>query len=253
MTTGFGEGFDERQPVVLLLDTSASMGRPDERPRIDELNEALTAWFDGVRRHGRLRSRVEVCLITFDSHVRVYAPREQTLVPVESLPADQVFVPVDGMRPPRLAASGYTRMTVAVDAALALARERLHALRAHRVQVLRPFLWVLTDGAPSDAEGRPLDAEALRDTARALRQGERDREWVFQAVGVHGADLDLLRVLAPKGAHLLDSLGFGQILDLLFYSSDRFGAEQDADAVHAQVAELTARRARMADLERGYQ
>jgi uncharacterized protein YegL len=253
VTTAFGEGFDERQPVVLLLDTSASMGRPAERPRIDELNDALTAWFDGVRRHGRLRSRVEVCLITFDSQVRAYDPCERTLVPVESLPADRLFVPVDGMRPPRLAASGYTRMTDAVDAALALARERLSTLRARRVQVIRPFLWVLTDGAPSDAEGRPLDAEALQDTARALRQGEKEREWVFQAVGVHGADLELLRVLAPKGAHLLDRLGFGQILDLLFYSSDRFGAVQDADAVHAQVADLAARRARMAEIEGEYQ
>ncbi|MFI8962610.1 hypothetical protein ACIGO8_10870 [Streptomyces sp. NPDC053493] len=248
---GFGEGFDERQPVVLLLDTSASMGRPAERPRIEELNAALAAWFDGVRRHARLRSRVEVCLITFDSRVRAWDPRQECLVPVESVPADGLFVPVDGMRPPRLGASGFTRMTDAVETALAVARSRYRALQERRVPVRRPFLWVLTDGAPSDAEGRPLDADALAGTARSLRLGEERGEWVFQAIGVRGADLGLLRVLAPKAALKLDTLDFSQILDLLFQSSDRVGAVLDPDEIHTRVAEDAALRERMDRLEKG--
>lgn len=247
---GFADGYDELQPVVILLDTSASMGRPAESPRIDELNTALARWFDSVRSEPQLRSRVEVCLITFDSRVQVCDPVQGSLVPVEEAVADRLFVAVEKVRPPRLTASGLTRMTAAIDTALDLAREHCRVLQARRVPVRRPFLWVLTDGAPSDADGEPLAAEALAGTARRLRRCEEQGEGVFQAIGVRGADLPLLKVLAPKATLMLDSLDFGQILELLFQSSDRIGAVQDADDVHRRVAGLAARRERMNRLER---
>lgn len=251
MTAGPGEGFEERQPLVLLIDTSASMGRPAERPRIDELNTALAAWFDGMRTHARPRARVEVCLITFDSRVRAYDPRERTLVPVESLPARRLFAPADRIRPPRLTASGYTRMTDAVRAGLALARERYRELQRDRAQPRTPFLWILTDGAPSDAEGRPLAAEELEPTARELRQAERDGECAIHAIGVQGADRRLLEVLAPQSTHMLQTLGFGQILTFLFQSTDQFGAVHDTHAVNAQVSAAAARRIRMNAIDEG--
>lgn len=246
---GFGSGYEERQPVLLLLDTSASMGRPEEHPRIDELNRALTRWFDGVRAQERLRTRVEVCLLTFDSAVRVHDPGPGRLVPVEEADADRLFVPVDSMRPPTLRAEGLTRLTDAVETALDLARARYRALQRQRVPVRRPFVWVLTDGAPSDARGRPLDAAALEGTAARVRQGEVRGEWVFQVIGVHGADLPMLRVLAPKATSPLADLDFGRILDLLFQSTDDSNPDQDADLVHQQVNDRAARLARMDRLE----
>ncbi|MET8824414.1 hypothetical protein ABZX40_07630 [Streptomyces sp. NPDC004610] len=250
---GLAEGYDERQPVVLLLDTSASMGRPAERPRIDELNEALERWFAEVRAEPRLRARVEVCLIGFDSRVQVFDPAQDRLVPVGEAPADRVFVPVDRMRPPRLAADGLTRMTDAVETALVLARERYRDLQARRVQVRRPFLWVLTDGAPSDADGQRMEPTALTATAERIRLGEERGECVFQAVGVRGADLELLRVLAPKAALMLEGLDFKQILELMFQSSDRVNPDQSADEIHGQVADLAARQRRLRLLEERYQ
>ncbi|MFF1412041.1 hypothetical protein ACFVX6_20100 [Streptomyces sp. NPDC058289] len=250
---GLAQGNDERQPVVLLLDTSASMGRPAGSPRIDELSRALAGWFDGVRAEPRLRARVEVCLITFDSRVRVFDPDREQLVPVEEAAPERLFVPVDRMRPPRLEASGLTRMTEAVEIALDLSRARHRTLQEQRVQVRRPFLWVLTDGAPSDADGEPMDPAALAGTAEKVRRGEERGECVLQAIGVSGADLELLRVLAPKGALMLEGLDFGQILDLLFQSSDRIGAVQAADEIHGQVADLVDRQRRLRLLEERYQ
>ncbi|WP_371604189.1 hypothetical protein OG345_34125 [Streptomyces sp. NBC_01220] len=246
---GLAQGYDERQPVVLLLDTSASMGRPVENPRIDELSEALVRWFDGVRAEPRLRARVEVCLITFDSRVRVFDPDRDRLVPVEEAAPDRLFVPVDRMRPPRLEASGLTRMTEAVETALDLARSRHRALQDQQVQVRRPFLWVLTDGAPSDANGEAMDPAALAGTAEMVRRGEERGECVLQAIGVSGADLELLRVLTPKGALMLEGLDFGRILDLLFESSDVVGARQAADEIHGRVADRVERQRRMRLLE----
>ncbi|MGW0708033.1 vWA domain-containing protein [Streptomyces sp. NPDC002643] len=249
----FGSGYEERQPVVLLLDTSASMGRPEEHPRIDELSDALTRWFDGVQAQDRLRTRVEVCLITFDSVVRVYDPGPGRLVPADEADTDRLFVPADGMRPPKLRAQGMTRLTDAVETALELARARYHTLQRQRVPVRRPFLWVLTDGAPSDAEGRPLDAKALAGTAGRVRRGEERGELVFQVIGVRGADLPMLRELAPKATSPLENLDFGRILDLLFQSTDDSSPDQDADLIHQQVGDRAARLARMERLERDLQ
>ncbi|OON80533.1 vWA domain-containing protein [Streptomyces tsukubensis] len=249
---GLAEGYDERQPVVLLLDTSASMGRPADSPRIDELNDALERWFAGVRAEPRLCARVEVCLIGFDSRVRVFDPVKEVLVPAGEAAADRLFVPVHRMRPPRLEAAGLTRMTDAVETALALARERYRTLQAQRVQVRRPFLWVLTDGAPSDADGQRMDPDALAGTAAQVRVAEERGECVLQAIGVRGADLELLRVLAPKAALTLEDLDFGQILDLLFQSSDRIGVVQAADEIHDRVADLAERRRQLQRIEERY-
>ncbi|WP_241989894.1 MULTISPECIES: vWA domain-containing protein [unclassified Streptomyces] len=249
----FGTGYEERQPVLLLLDTSASMGRPEGNPRIDQLNEALERWFDGVRAQERLRTRVEICLIAFDSAVRVHDPDRGRLVPVEEADRARLFVPVDGVNPPRLTAQGLTRLTDAVEMALDLASARYRALQAERIPVRRPFLWVLTDGAPSDTEGRPLDSAALAATAGRVRRGEAAGEWVFQVIGVHGADLPMLRVLAPKATSPLENLDFGRILDLLFQSTDDSSPDQDADLIHQQVEDRAARLARMDRLERGLQ
>ncbi|MFD8204074.1 vWA domain-containing protein [Streptomyces sp. NPDC059701] len=250
---GFAEGLDERQPVVLLLDTSASMGRPAGSPRIDELNDALTRWFAEVRREPRLRTRVEVCLIAFDSRVRVFDPVRGTLAPAGETTADRLFVPVDRMRPPRLEASGLTRMTEAVETALDLARERYRALQAQCVQVRRPILWVLTDGAPSDAEGRRMDPAALAGTAEKVRRGEERGECVFQAVGVSGADLELLEVLAPEGTLMLDGLSLERILELMFLSSDRSTPHQTPDDMRREAARLAERQRRMQLLEERFQ
>lgn len=246
---GLAEGYDERQPVVLLLDTSASMGRPAENPRIRELSEALTGWFEGIRREPRLRARVEVCLITFDSRVRVYDPDRKRLVPVGEAPPDRLFVPVDEVRPPRLEAFGLTRMTEAVETGLDLARERYRTLQGRHVQVRRPFLWVLTDGAPSDGDGEPMAPAALASTAQRVRRGEERGECVLQAIGVRGADLELLEVLAPRGAFMLEDMTFEQILDILFKSSDASGPLQAVDEIQSQTDQLVQWQRRLRQLE----
>lgn len=101
MDIGFASGLDERQPVVILLDASGSMARPASNPRIAEVDAALTTLFESVRSQARLRARVETCLITFGSRVRVYDAGARALVPAEQADPDRAFVPVDKLSPPR--------------------------------------------------------------------------------------------------------------------------------------------------------
>ncbi|MGW2545684.1 vWA domain-containing protein [Kitasatospora sp. NPDC001574] len=220
---GFGSGWDERQPVIVLLDTSASMNRPAHDPPIASLNRALTRGFDAVRDRDRLRSRVEVCLVAFDSRVRVFDIAAGAFRPPEEADREALFSPLDGLRPPELTAGGYTCMVPALRFALDLARRRHRDLSARQVPVVRPLIWLLTDGAPSDEAGARLGAAEIAATAEQLRQAEHDDECVLFVIGVRGADREVLEVLAPQATHLLEDLDFGRILDIVFQSSDRTG------------------------------
>ncbi|MEV7215786.1 VWA domain-containing protein [Kitasatospora cineracea] len=233
---GFGRGYDERQPVIVLLDTSASMARPTDRPRITELNRALADWFGSVRSQGRLRARVEVCLITFGSGVRVFEPSGGALVPAPPAADAQLFAPIDRLIRPELTADGYTDLLPAIRLALELAARRHRELTAQGLPALRPLIWLLTDGAPTDGAGRALSADDLAADAELLRQAEERRECVFFTVGVRGADRAVLEVLAPKATYMLEQLDFGEILQFLFHSVDRVNPEDTAASAHQQVA-----------------
>ncbi len=247
----FASGFDERQPVIVLLDTSESMGRPEDSPRIDALNDALGAWFTSVRSEARLRTRVEVCLIAFHSQVEVYLPTAQRLIPAGERPSEDLFAPAGELHPPRLTASGYTCMTAAIETALDLARERCEKLREQGIPVRRPFIWLLTDGAPSDPAGVAQSGHELAPLAARLRAAEEQGDCVFQAIGVHGADRELLEVLAPKGTSMLADLDFGQILDHLFTSSDRVDPARSADETHDEIQRQAALRRKFQAMEEG--
>ena len=253
MTTdiGFASGLDERQPVVILLDASGSMARPASNPRIAEVDAALTTLFESVRSQARLRARVETCLITFGSRVRVYDAGARALVPAEQADPDRAFVPVDKLSPPPLTAEGYTCLEPALDVALRIAADRRRTLEARRLSVLRPLIWLVTDGAPSDERGRPLDSAELAPLADRLRTAEAAPPpdgCVFLTIGVQGADRRLLQVLAPDATFMLEGLDFTQILQFLLRSSDRVSSIGTAGEVHREVARQAALQKAMADL-----
>ena len=82
----FAENPEPRCPCVLLLDTSGSMqGDP-----IKALNQGLQAFKDDLSRDPLASRRVELAVVTFDSHVKVV----------------QDFVTADQFQPPRLSARG---------------------------------------------------------------------------------------------------------------------------------------------------
>ncbi|WP_406166954.1 vWA domain-containing protein [Streptomyces sp. NBC_00996] len=248
---GFASGLDERQPVVILLDASGSMARPASNPRIAEVDSALTTLFESVRSQARLRARVETCLITFGSQVRVYDAGASALVTAEQADSDRVFVPVDKLSPPPLTAEGYTCLEPALDVALRLAAERRRTLEARRLSVLRPLIWLVTDGAPSDERGRALDTAELAPLADRLRVAEAALPpdgCVFLTIGVQGADRRLLEVLAPDATFMLEGLDFTQILQFLLRSSDRVSSIGTAGEVHREVARQAALQKAMNDL-----
>ncbi|MGH2456937.1 MAG: vWA domain-containing protein, partial [Candidatus Limnocylindria bacterium] len=174
----FAENPEPRCPVVLLLDTSGSMGGEP----IAQLNQGLQQFAQEIGADPLASLRVEVALVTFGGAVRAIDLRGGG----EPIPfaADQAFVTVDSFQPPRLTTGGDTPMGEGVRRALTLLRERKEIYRQAGLDYFRPWIFLMTDGQPTDRGW---------ETAADLARQEEDRKGVVVfPVGVEGANLPTL-------------------------------------------------------------
>jgi uncharacterized protein YegL len=165
----FVENPENRCPVILLVDTSGSMaGGP-----IEALNEGLKTFRETVLEDEQASLRVDVAIVGFG--------------PVELV---QDFVTIDQLNPPHLVANGLTPMGEAITFALDLLESRKVTYRANGIQYYRPWVFLITDGAPNP--GSPWQQAAQR-----VQMAEQQRKLSFFAVGVQGADMNTLSQVAP--------------------------------------------------------
>ncbi|HZD57757.1 MAG TPA: VWA domain-containing protein [Anaerolineales bacterium] len=197
----FADNPEPRCPVVLLLDTSGSMqGAP-----INELNQGLRA-FEAALKADRLASlRVEVALMTFGGGVRLLDVRDGR---ASEEGAQEAFITADGFQAPALGASGDTPMGEAVSRSLDLIRDRKEIYKANALDYFRPWMFLITDGRPTDS-GWELAADQVR-------QEEARKGVVFYGVGVEKADMQVLaRFSAARPPLKLKGLAFGELFQWL--------------------------------------
>ena len=192
----FADNPEPRCPVILALDTSGSMkGQP-----IQELNEGLRAFSQELKGDRLASLRVEVAVVAFGGGVHVLDVRgveSKALITVnpkalatrpkrQELPFDalQAFITVDQFQPPFLEAGGDTPMGEALQRALALLRERKAIYKQNGLDYFRPWMFVITDGKPTDRGW-----EAVADQ---VKQEEARKGLLFYGVGVEGADMQSL-------------------------------------------------------------
>jgi uncharacterized protein YegL len=184
-TNSFADNPEPRCPCVLLLDVSGSMsGRP-----LDELNAGLTVFKDELSADALAMKRVEVGIVTFGP-VKVETP----------------FTSAMTFYPPNLQSQGDTPMGAAITQALNLVEDRKRDYRANGISYYRPWVFLITDGAPTDS---------WQNAAAAIREGEASKKFAFFAIGVKDADMDKLRQISVREPLSLEGLKFRELFSWL--------------------------------------
>lgn len=203
--TDFIDNPENRCPCVLVLDTSGSMqGHP-----ISELNEGLAQFKRELLTDEMATKRVEVAVVGFGP-VQVLSP----------------FATPDVFAPPTLVANGDTPMGAAIAQAVSMVEQRKQEYKQFGIAYYRPWIFLITDGAPTDA---------WQEAAASLQQGQREKKFQFFAVGVQGANMEILKQIAGPERTPLMLKGL-QFRELFSWLSNSLGAKSRSQVGNEEVA-----------------
>ena len=183
---GFAENSEPRCPCVIVVDSSGSMeGEP-----IRQLNAGLRQFKQELEQDDLTSKRVEVAIVSFNSAVIV----------------ERDFVTIDQFDTPMLVAGGCTDMGAGIEKALDLIEERKAVYRANGAAYYRPWLFLITDGEPTDDVSR---------AAQRIREAEANRKVACFAVGVEGANMLRLAEVMVRPPVKLNGLDFKGVFQWL--------------------------------------
>lgn len=181
----FAENPEPRCPCLLLLDTSSSMkGKP-----IDELNKGIVCFKDELMADEMAVKRVEIAVINFG--------------PV-NVASD--FKTADDFECPVFESGGHTPMGAAIEKSIDMVRQRKEMYKENGISYYRPWIFLITDGAPTDRWHR---------AAEMVKKGEEDKSFMFFAVGVEGANMEILRKISVREPLKLKELRFRDLFTWL--------------------------------------
>jgi uncharacterized protein YegL len=197
----FAENPEPRCPCVLLLDTSNSMSGK----RIDELNKGLQTFKDELMADSMSLKRIELSVVSFG--------------PVN---IQTEFQTADLFIPPTLKADGMTPMGEAIEKGIELIQKRKEKYKENGISYYRPWMFLITDGAPTDQ---------WKKAAYLIKDAESTKSLMFFAVGVEGANMDIIKQISVRDPLKLDGLRFRDLFSWLSNSLSSVSRSTPGDSV----------------------
>ena len=198
----FAENPEPRVPCVLIVDTSTSM----QGPRVDELNKGLQSYRDELVGDPLAAKRVEVGIVTFGGRVTRLVE----------------FTSAKDFVPPKLNVIGGTPMGEAISTALDMIEERKASYREHGIAYYRPWAFLITDGEPNDH---------WKAVVSRVHEGERQKSFCFFAVGVEGANMQILQEISVRKPLWLQGTKFRELFSWLSNSQQTVSRSSPGDEV----------------------
>jgi len=194
----------QRLPCVLVLDGSGSM---DGDP-VRELNAGLKILEEELKNDDTAAQRVQLLVIRLgdDNDVEVVTDWTDAL----------------DFSAPIVEANGTTPLGKAMLTALDKIEEQKENYRDHDIPYNRPWIFLITDGNPTD-----LDWE---DAAADCRQAEDDNKAIIFTIGTEGADFEALKKFSNRSPVKLDGLKFKELFVWLSRSASS-GSKASQDTV----------------------
>lgn len=210
--TDLRNNVSQRTPCVLVLDHSSSMDTVTNtgRSRIDELNAGLRAFASELHKDEVAESRVQIAIVSVCG--------DQAELMLDWTDADE-FEPFE------LRTSGSTPLGQGIIIALDCIEEQKQLLREHGIGYTRPWIFILTDGEPTDSSGMWKQACA------AARQAEAAGRVIIFPVGVADANLSKLSEISANKPKALESTHFRELFVWLSASLSTITRSKPGDEV----------------------
>jgi uncharacterized protein YegL len=197
----FIENPGQRCPCLLLLDVSSSMsGKP-----IEELSAGLVLLKDELSADPLASKRVQIGVVTFG--------------PVET---ETDFIDAGQWNPSTLVTKGNTPMGAAIEQGLQMLETQKTIYRSNGIPHYRPWIFLITDGGPTDS---------WQNAARLVHEGEANKKFKFFAVGVEGANFDILKQISVGEPIALKGLRFRDLFAWLSSSLSAVSQSNPGDEV----------------------
>lgn len=196
---------EPRCPCILLLDTSYSMVGQS----IKDLNMGIKKFKQELMKDPLARKRVEIAVVTFGGSVRLVSD----------------FQTVEEFEPPTLSVEGDTPMGEAIEKAIQMLVIRKAQIRRKALRPYRPWIFLITDGAPTDD---------WKKAAELVRRGEtyESKSFVFFPVGVTYYNKEVLAEISVREpVRLVNTTNFGDLFKWLSDSLSQVSSSRPGDRV----------------------
>ena len=176
---------NQRLPCVVLLDGSTSM----DGKAIDNLNQGLSILERELKADDVASLSVQLLLLRIGGHSDVEILTDWT---------DAI-----DFSAPQVEANGTTPLGKGVNVALRQLEDQKKKYRQNQITYNRPWLFIITDGAPTDLNWERAAEKAV--------EAEKKGKVVVFPIGTEEADFEILNKFSSRGAIMLKNLDFKEL------------------------------------------